>query len=51
MQPVNLKSSAALWKISQHLKRNPPIFLHDGDVAEGEIEGIAMLKSPVLRNE
>ena len=31
-------------------KRNPPIFLHDGDVVEVEIEGIGMLKNPVVRN-
>ena len=31
-------------------KRNPPIFLHHGDVVEVEIEGIGTLRNPVLRN-
>ena len=31
-------------------KRNPPIFLRDGDVVEVEIEGIGTLKNPVIRN-
>jgi 2-keto-4-pentenoate hydratase/2-oxohepta-3-ene-1,7-dioic acid hydratase in catechol pathway len=30
---------------------DPPNFLQDGDLVEVEIEGIGMLKSPVLRNE
>jgi len=29
-------------------KRNPPIFLHAGDVVEVEIEGIGKLKNPVI---
>ena len=29
-------------------KRNPPIFLHHGDVVEVEIEGIGCLRNPVL---
>jgi len=32
-------------------KRNPPIFLRDGDLVEVEIEGIGMLKNPVVRNK
>ncbi|RPJ22741.1 MAG: FAA hydrolase family protein [Chloroflexi bacterium] len=31
-------------------KRNPPIFLQDGDVVEVEIEGIGTLKNPVVHN-
>ena len=31
-------------------KRNPPIYLRDGDVVEVEIEGIGMLKNPVVHN-
>lgn len=31
-------------------KRNPPIFLQDGDVVEVEIEGIGTLRNPVIRN-
>lgn len=31
-------------------KRNPPIFLHDGDVVEVEIEKIGALQNPVVRN-
>ena len=31
-------------------KRNPPIFLCDGDVVEVEIEGIGTLRNPVIRN-
>ena len=31
-------------------KRNPPIFLRDGDVVEVEIEGIGLLRNPVIRN-
>jgi hypothetical protein len=31
-------------------KRNPPIFLRDGDVVEVEVEGIGMLRNPVIRN-
>ncbi len=30
-------------------KRNPPIFLHDGDVVEVEVEGIGILRNPVVR--
>ncbi len=30
-------------------KRTPPIFLHDGDVVEVEIEGIGQIRNPVLR--
>jgi 2-keto-4-pentenoate hydratase/2-oxohepta-3-ene-1,7-dioic acid hydratase in catechol pathway len=29
-------------------KRNPPIFLHDGDLIEVEIEGIGILHNPVV---
>jgi 2-keto-4-pentenoate hydratase/2-oxohepta-3-ene-1,7-dioic acid hydratase in catechol pathway len=29
-------------------KRNPPVFLHDGDLIEVEIEGIGALRNPVL---
>lgn len=29
-------------------KRNPPIFLHDGDVVEVEVEGIGILRNPVV---
>jgi 2-keto-4-pentenoate hydratase/2-oxohepta-3-ene-1,7-dioic acid hydratase in catechol pathway len=32
-------------------KRNPPIFLHHGDVVEVEVERIGTLRNPVLRNE
>ena len=32
-------------------KRNPPIYLRDGDLVEVEIEGIGMLKNPVVRNK
>jgi 2-keto-4-pentenoate hydratase/2-oxohepta-3-ene-1,7-dioic acid hydratase in catechol pathway len=31
-------------------KRNPPIFLHNGDIVEVEIEGIGTLRNPVVRN-
>ena len=31
-------------------KRNPPIFLHDGDLVEVEIEGIGRLRNPVVQN-
>jgi 2-keto-4-pentenoate hydratase/2-oxohepta-3-ene-1,7-dioic acid hydratase in catechol pathway len=31
-------------------KRNPPIFLQNGDVVEVEIEGIGTLRNPVIRN-
>ena len=31
-------------------KRNPPVFLHDGDDVEVEIEGIGTLRNPVVRN-
>lgn len=31
-------------------KRNPPIFLREGDVVEVEIEGIGKLRNPVIRN-
>jgi 2-keto-4-pentenoate hydratase/2-oxohepta-3-ene-1,7-dioic acid hydratase in catechol pathway len=31
-------------------KRNPPIFLRDGDVVEVEIEKIGTLRNPVMRN-
>jgi 2-keto-4-pentenoate hydratase/2-oxohepta-3-ene-1,7-dioic acid hydratase in catechol pathway len=31
-------------------KRNPPIFLQDGDLVEVEIEGIGRLRNPVLRS-
>jgi 2-keto-4-pentenoate hydratase/2-oxohepta-3-ene-1,7-dioic acid hydratase in catechol pathway len=31
-------------------KRNPPVFLHEGDVVEVEIERIGTLRNPVLRN-
>ncbi len=31
-------------------KRNPPIFLHHGDVVEVEVEGIGILRNPVVRN-
>jgi 2-keto-4-pentenoate hydratase/2-oxohepta-3-ene-1,7-dioic acid hydratase in catechol pathway len=31
-------------------KRNPPVFLRDGDVVEVEIEKIGTLRNPVLRN-
>ena len=29
-------------------KRNPPIFLHHGDLVEVEVEGIGLLKNPVI---
>ena len=29
-------------------KRNPPIFLHHGDVVEVEIEGVGLLRNPVI---
>lgn len=32
-------------------KRTPPIFLHDGDVVEVEIERIGQLRNPVMRGE
>jgi len=32
-------------------KRNPPLYLHDGDVVEVEIEGIGMLRNPVVQNQ
>lgn len=32
-------------------KRNPPIFLRDGDVVEVEIEGIGTLRNPVVSNK
>ncbi|HSK87631.1 MAG TPA: fumarylacetoacetate hydrolase family protein [Anaerolineales bacterium] len=31
-------------------KRNPPIFLQDGDVVEVEVEGIGTLRNPVVRS-
>jgi 2-keto-4-pentenoate hydratase/2-oxohepta-3-ene-1,7-dioic acid hydratase in catechol pathway len=31
-------------------KRNPPIFLRNGDMVEVEIEGIGTLRNPVVRN-
>lgn len=31
-------------------KRNPPIFLRDGDIVEVEIEGIGRLRNPVIYN-
>jgi len=31
-------------------KRNPPIFLHPGDIVQVEIEGIGTLENPVVRN-
>ena len=31
-------------------KRNPPIFLHHGDIVEVEVEGIGILRNPVVRN-
>ncbi len=31
-------------------KRTPPIFLHDGDVVEVEIDNIGTLRNPVIRN-
>jgi 2-keto-4-pentenoate hydratase/2-oxohepta-3-ene-1,7-dioic acid hydratase in catechol pathway len=31
-------------------KRNPPVFLRDGDVVEVEIEKIGTLRNPVMRN-
>jgi 2-keto-4-pentenoate hydratase/2-oxohepta-3-ene-1,7-dioic acid hydratase in catechol pathway len=31
-------------------KRNPPLFLRDGDVVEVEVEGIGRLRNPVVRN-
>ncbi len=31
-------------------KRNPPIFLHHGDIVEVEVEGIGVLRNPVIRN-
>ncbi len=30
-------------------KRTPPLFLHEGDVTEVEIEGIGQLRNPVMR--
>ncbi|GAC1394602.1 MAG: fumarylacetoacetate hydrolase family protein [Ktedonobacteraceae bacterium] len=30
-------------------KRTPPLFLHDGDVTEVEIEGIGQLRNPVMQ--
>ena len=32
-------------------KRNPPIYLRHGDVVEVEVEGLGMLKNPVVRNQ
>lgn len=32
-------------------KRNPPVFLHDGDVVEVEVQGIGALRNPVHRGE
>jgi 2-keto-4-pentenoate hydratase/2-oxohepta-3-ene-1,7-dioic acid hydratase in catechol pathway len=32
-------------------KRNPPIFLKDGDVVEVEVEGIGVLRNPVVGNK
>jgi len=32
-------------------KRNPPIFLRNGDIVEVEIEGIGVLRNPVIRND
>jgi len=31
-------------------KRTPPLFLHDGDVTEVEIEGIGQLRNPVMHD-
>ncbi len=31
-------------------KRNPPIFLHDQDIVEVEVEGSGLLRNPVIRN-
>jgi 2-keto-4-pentenoate hydratase/2-oxohepta-3-ene-1,7-dioic acid hydratase in catechol pathway len=31
-------------------KRNPPVFLRDGDVVEVEIEKIGILRNPVVQN-
>ena len=30
-------------------KRTPPLFLHDGDVVEVEIERIGRIRNPVIR--
>jgi 2-keto-4-pentenoate hydratase/2-oxohepta-3-ene-1,7-dioic acid hydratase in catechol pathway len=32
-------------------KRNPPIFLRDGDIVEVEVEGIGVLRNPVVGND
>ena len=32
-------------------KRNPPIFLRDGDMVEVEVEGIGVLRNPVVGNK
>jgi 2-keto-4-pentenoate hydratase/2-oxohepta-3-ene-1,7-dioic acid hydratase in catechol pathway len=32
-------------------KRNPPIYLRDGDVVEVEIEGIGTLRNPVIGHD
>jgi len=32
-------------------KRNPPIFLRDGDIVEVEVEGIGILRNPVVDNQ
>jgi 2-keto-4-pentenoate hydratase/2-oxohepta-3-ene-1,7-dioic acid hydratase in catechol pathway len=29
-------------------KRNPPLFLHDGDIVEVEIEGIGSIRNPAV---
>jgi 2-keto-4-pentenoate hydratase/2-oxohepta-3-ene-1,7-dioic acid hydratase in catechol pathway len=31
-------------------KRNPPLYLHDGDVVEVQVEGIGALRNPVVRS-
>jgi len=31
-------------------KRNPPVFLHAGEVVEVNVEGIGILRNPVLHN-
>jgi len=30
-------------------KRNPPVYLEDGDIVEVEIERVGLLRSPVVR--
>jgi 2-keto-4-pentenoate hydratase/2-oxohepta-3-ene-1,7-dioic acid hydratase in catechol pathway len=32
-------------------KRNPPVFLHDGDIVEVEVEKIGILRNPVISNK